>query len=84
MTLPCPKCKQRTDVLDTRLSPKGGINRRRECPGCGYVFATTETIKWGYAGGQRIYRRYTGFKNRKVSNEKQNLHCRPDVGAPGI
>jgi hypothetical protein len=36
----CPKCDHTTAVIDTR----NRVNRRRQCPSCGYVFLTVEVL----------------------------------------
>jgi transcriptional regulator NrdR family protein len=42
---PCPKCKSKTDVIDSRINPEKKIRRRRKCEKCGYRFSTVESIK---------------------------------------
>lgn len=37
----CPKCKEKTNVIDSR-SKESGKFRRRECINCGYRFNTLE------------------------------------------
>lgn len=40
--LPCPECRTRSNVLDSRLV-RGAVKRRRECPKCGRRWTTHET-----------------------------------------
>ena len=40
--IPCPKCKVRTDVYDSRINPLGQLRRKRSCHACGWRFATIE------------------------------------------
>lgn len=40
--LPCPKCRTRSNVVDSRLV-RGAVKRRRECPSCGCRWTTHET-----------------------------------------
>lgn len=58
----CPKCNGRSEVKDSRASPRG-TRRRRTCVDCGYKWTTIEII------GSRIPRnmRYRG--TRSVENE---------------
>lgn len=42
--LPCPKCKSRTDVYDSRFNPLNQLRRKRICPKCAYRFATLEVL----------------------------------------
>jgi transcriptional repressor NrdR len=42
---PCPNCKGKTDVIDSRINPKKQIRRRRKCMKCGYRFSTIEIVK---------------------------------------
>ena len=42
----CPKCKQKTKVIDTRpMSPGNGVRRRRECVKCKHRFTTYEEFE---------------------------------------
>ncbi len=42
----CPKCKQKTKVIDSRaMSPGNGIRRRRECTKCKHRFTTYEEFE---------------------------------------
>jgi len=43
--MPCPHCKGKTKVFDTRLNPDNNVRRRRRCMKCGYRFSTIETEK---------------------------------------
>lgn len=40
--IPCPKCKTRTDVYDSRINPLFQLRRKRICRSCGWRFATIE------------------------------------------
>lgn len=40
--IPCPKCKTRTDVYDSRINPLYQLRRKRVCRACGWRFATIE------------------------------------------
>lgn len=41
----CPECSAaRTYVSTTMVHPSGGVHRYRKCSGCGFNFATLETI----------------------------------------
>lgn len=42
--IPCPKCKTRTDVYDSRITVLGQLRRKRICRKCGWRFATLEVI----------------------------------------
>lgn len=45
MSFPCNHClSDKTSVIDSRASSKGGIRRRRECGVCGSRFATRELV----------------------------------------
>jgi transcriptional repressor NrdR len=43
MNMPCPECKGKTKVIDTRLRDSV-VRRRRECLDCQHKFYTTERI----------------------------------------
>jgi transcriptional regulator NrdR family protein len=43
----CPKCKERTNVYDSRISFEGTTRRKRICPGCAHRFATIEILDRG-------------------------------------
>ena len=38
----CPRCEQKTRVLDSRAAGSHGWRRRRSCPACGYRYSTKE------------------------------------------
>lgn len=40
--IPCPKCKTRTDVYDSRINHLYQLRRKRICRACGWRFATIE------------------------------------------
>lgn len=43
----CPKCKERTNVYDSRISFEGTTRRKRLCPSCAHRFATIEILDSG-------------------------------------
>lgn len=43
----CPKCKERTNVYDSRISFEGTTRRKRLCPACSHRFATIEILDRG-------------------------------------
>lgn len=45
--IPCPKCRKRTDVYDSRISQLGQLRRKRSCRACGWRFATIEVMDEG-------------------------------------
>ena len=38
----CPKCDNKTEVIDSRLSKHNRVRRRRKCKKCGHRFTTLE------------------------------------------
>lgn len=38
----CPKCKKKTDVVDSRPAAGNQVRRRRKCPKCSHKFTTYE------------------------------------------
>jgi len=38
----CPRCEEKTSVVDSRSTGEFGWRRRRSCPSCGYRFSTKE------------------------------------------
>jgi len=47
----CPKCSQKSRVVDSRLKPEGNfIYRQRECLGCDTRFSTKEIFEEGKDG----------------------------------
>jgi transcriptional regulator NrdR family protein len=45
MSFPCTHClSDKTSVIDSRSTTKGGIRRRRECEVCGAKFTTQEVL----------------------------------------
>ena len=38
----CPECNGHTEVVDSRITPKGYIRRRRKCLYCGCRFSSLE------------------------------------------
>jgi transcriptional regulator NrdR family protein len=45
--IPCPKCRKRTDVYDSRINTLGQLRRKRTCRACGWRFATIEVMDTG-------------------------------------
>jgi transcriptional regulator NrdR family protein len=43
----CPKCRERTNVYDSRISFEGNLRRKRACPKCAHRFATVEILDRG-------------------------------------
>lgn len=40
----CPKCGERTNVYDTRISFEGKTRRKRICPSCSHRYSTIEVL----------------------------------------
>jgi len=66
----CPKCKNKTKVIDSRAMPnKNGVMRRRRCPVCGHNFQTYEEYEYSQAIIENAKLRDVQAKAKAILNE---------------
>jgi len=72
MAFPCPKCKSKTIVVDSRINPVNQTRRRRQCTKCKHRFSTTEIVKVKKSVIEEGYKE-SNEENVKVAEEMEDF-----------